>query len=109
MRGTISVSTSQDRQNSAQQRKDARIALVEAIRRDRNERGLSNAQIAEKHQISESSVRTLLRPDQDPKSFNFFNVFVRQVGTDNVISITVVAPKGTTHHEIAEGIRKSEY
>lgn len=100
------MSISDDRTNRDQNRTDARIALVEAIKHDSKVRALSHVQIAEKHQISESTVRSVLSGANFTDA-EVFKVVVNQLGTDNRTVITVVAPKGTTYREVVEHFRRS--
>lgn len=100
------MNISDDRNNRDESRTDARIALVEAIKHDSVHRGLSHKQIAEKHQVSESTVRSVVNGNNFTDA-EVFKVVVNQLGTDNRTVITVVAPKGTTYKDVVEQFRRS--
>lgn len=79
-------------------------ALRLRIRRDRDQRGLSDDQIAEKHQLSRESLRRL---DEDRRA-EMLKVVFEQAGTQNRASIVVIVPEGTTYYEAKQKMLNGE-
>jgi hypothetical protein len=77
---------------------DARIALRDAIRYDRNTRGMSDADIAQKHNISIPSVNAACDNDE----IEIYFVPLTQIGTGAKADICIIAAKGVTYQQIAE-------
>lgn len=79
-------------------------ALRLRIRRDRDVRGLSDDQIAEKHQLSRPSLKLL---DEDRRA-EMMKVVVEQGGTQNRASIVVIVPEGTTYYDVKQKLLNGE-
>jgi len=77
---------------------DARIALRDAIRYDKNVRGMAYGDIAHKHDITVNSVTAALENDE----IEFFKIPLTQIDSGVTSYIKVITSKGTTYKDVAE-------
>lgn len=76
-------------------------SLRDAIRYDVNERGMSHADVAQKHDITIRSVNAALENDE----IVMHNIILTQLGTGTMGTIKVLVPRGTTYEQVAENWR----
>jgi hypothetical protein len=80
---------------------DARDAFRDAIRKDVKVRGMSHADVAQKHNITIPSVNVALDNDE----INVHKLLLTQVGSNRTVEITVLAPRHVSFEEVAENWR----
>jgi hypothetical protein len=77
---------------------DVRIALRDAIRYDKNMRGMADGDIAHKHNLTVNSVTVALENDE----VDVYKIPLTQLESGAKATITIIVPKGTTYKQIAE-------
>lgn len=77
---------------------EKRIALIKVMKAEK-ERGYSNGALAQKHNLSESTVRTMLGLD-------IYTVTFVQLGTDRRTTIDIAAPAGMEYDDVVAKFKR---